>query len=74
MAAYGDYAELNACLFENYATSSNLQDDNMERTAYFLDMLSWADIQHNMMFTKGISELEFQHLPAHMFKYHCADG
>lgn len=71
----GDYQLLNDALFENYSNCCTYFDDNMERTSFFLDLLSSCDLQQKFVFKNQAQQMayEFQHLPSVMFKKYCAN-
>ena len=48
--ALGDHQLLNDCLYENYNWCTHYLDDSLEKTAYFLDQLSRADIEQRFVY------------------------
>ena len=48
--AFGDFNLLNECLYENYNWCTHYFDDSLEKTAFFLDQLSRADVQDRFIF------------------------
>lgn len=64
---------INDSLYENYLTACLFYDDNFCKTSYFLDCLSTADLRESFVSrTQDYSLLQFQYLPAAMFKLYCA--
>ena len=48
--SHGDYQLLNDALFENYSNCCNYFDDNMEKSSFFLDLLSRCDLQQRFVY------------------------
>lgn len=72
-SALGDYQLLNNSLFYNYSHCCSYFDDNMEKTACFVDLLSRCDNMTQFVFKHQAQEMqyEFQWLPSFMFKKYC---
>jgi hypothetical protein len=64
--------QLNDCLYQNY-NSVNYFDDDLEKTSFFLDSLSRADIyEHYIMRTQHYEMKSVMYLPAYAFKKYCS--
>jgi hypothetical protein len=69
----GDTELLNDCLYQNYNSAVAYFDDDLEKTAYFLDTLSRSDIYESYVKRTQNYELKsVQYLPAYSFKKYCA--
>lgn len=69
----GDYQLLNDSLFENYNSATYYFDDKCDKTAYFIESLSFtADVRRRGIRT-ATSYDDFMFLPSYVFKRFCAD-
>lgn len=69
----GDLNTVNDFLFENYNHCTYYYDEDLSKTAEFLDTLSDNYHLRNEGFRKGIVSDEFVYLPSYFFKKNLAD-
>lgn len=69
----GDSELLNDFIYQNYNSSINYFDDDMEKTAIFLDTLSRSDCTDKYIKrTQNYEMMSTQYLPAYSFRKYCA--
>jgi hypothetical protein len=69
---FGDADLLNDFVFHNYCTSVTYFDDNFEKTALYLDLLSKSDnINTYIKRTQNYEMMSAQYLPSYAFKKFC---
>ncbi|CDW81860.1 chromosome transmission fidelity protein 18 homolog [Stylonychia lemnae] len=69
----GDPELINDYLYHNYSGCVNYFDDDLEKTAFFLDSLSRADINDRFIRrTQNYEMLAVQYLPAYTFRKFCS--
>eukprot|EP00347_Sterkiella_histriomuscorum_P000515 403375550 len=69
----GDSQLLNDYLFHNYSSSVGYFDDDLEKTAYFLDTMSRAELNQSFIGrTQNYEMLSTQYIPAYTFRKFCA--
>ena len=69
----GDAELMNDYIFHNYSKAVSYFDDDLEKTALFLDQLSLADcVNHYIGRTQNYEMMEQQYLPAYTFKRFCS--
>ena len=69
----GDNELMNDYIFHNYSRTVNYFDDDFEKTAFFMDMMSLSDV--NDAFTHRTQNYELQSMqfmPAYAFRKYCA--
>ena len=70
---HGDAALINDFLYNNYASSTSYFDDDLEKTAYFLDSLSSADVQDKFAYrTQNFEMQSMLFIPAYVFRKYCS--
>lgn len=70
---FGDVDLLNDFIFHNYGSSVTYFDDDIEKTALYLDLLSRSDnINRYIHRTQNYEMLSTQYLPCYAFKKFCA--